>query len=153
MSHDDSAFMRTFWIVMAGLLALMFIIIVVARMVASGSGVADPASDPRVQAKVEERIKPVGQVRTGKVTASASGGKVDAKSAYQTACFGCHGTGAAGAPKTGDKGAWKKRIAKGKSTLYKGAINGIGAMPPKGGSSLSDKVVKAVVDHMIAQSK
>jgi len=81
----------------------------------------------------------------------------DAKKDYQAACFACHGTGAAGAPKTGDKAEWKARIAQGNATLYKNAIKGFkgkkGFMPAKGGSSLSDDAVKAVVDFMVNGSK
>ena len=77
---------------------------------------------------------------------------------YQAACFACHGTGAAGAPKTGDKAAWADRIKAGNATLYEHAIKGYkgskGFMPAKGGrADLSDDAVKAAVDHMVAQSK
>ena len=76
---------------------------------------------------------------------------------YQTACFACHGTGAAGAPKVGDKAEWKARIAQGNETLYTHAIKGYkgkkGFMPAKGGSSLSDDAVKAAVDYMVKGSK
>jgi len=76
---------------------------------------------------------------------------------YQAACFACHGTGAAGAPKVGDKAEWKARIAQGNETLYKHAIKGYkgkkGFMPAKGGSSLSDDAVKAAVDFMVKGSK
>ncbi|MGD8925376.1 MAG: c-type cytochrome [Thioalkalispiraceae bacterium] len=86
-------------------------------------------------------------------TAQASG-----ESTYKTACFACHGTGAAGAPKLGDKAAWKDRIAKGTETLHKHALEGFkgkkGVMPPKGGrADLKDADVKAAVDYMVAQSK
>ena len=73
---------------------------------------------------------------------------------YRTACFACHGTGAAGAPKTGDKAAWKARIAAGMDTMVKNAIKGKGAMPPKGGRpNLTDAQIKAVVEYMVAESK
>jgi cytochrome c5 len=73
---------------------------------------------------------------------------------YQQACFACHGTGAAGAPKLGDKAAWKDRIAKGKETLHKHALHGFNAMPAKGGrADLSDEDVKAAVDYMVSQGK
>ena len=45
------------------------------------------------------------------------------------------------------------RIAAGKDTLYKNAIGGKGAMPPKGGSSLSDDDFKKVVDYLVGLSK
>lgn len=73
---------------------------------------------------------------------------------YRTACAACHDTGAAGAPKTGDKAAWKARIATGMDTLVKNAINGIGAMPAKGGRpNLTDAQIKAVVAYMVKESK
>ena len=73
---------------------------------------------------------------------------------YRTACFACHATGAAGAPKTGDKAAWKARIAAGMDTMVKNAINGKGAMPPKGGRpNLTDAQIKAVVKYMVDESK
>jgi cytochrome c5 len=61
-----------------------------------------------------------------------------------------------GAPKAGDHGAWAPRIAKGKATLYEHAIKGFDgpaemAMPPKGArTDISDDLIKAAVDHMIA---
>ena len=59
-----------------------------------------------------------------------------------------------GAPKTGDKAAWQPRIGQGVPTLYTHALNGIRAMPPKGGNpSLSDAEVKAAVDYLVAQAK
>lgn len=83
------------------------------------------------------------------VAQAAEGQKV-----YQQACFACHATGAAGAPKLDDKAAWKDRVAKGKETLYKHAINGFNAMPPKGGrADLSDADVKAAVDYIVSQVK
>jgi len=86
-------------------------------------------------------------------TAQASG-----EATYKAACFACHGTGAAGAPKTGDKAGWKARIATGNATLYEHAIKGYkgskGFMPAKGGrADLKDADVKAAVDYMVAQSK
>lgn len=77
---------------------------------------------------------------------------------YQAACFACHGTGAAGAPKMGDKAAWKARIAQGMPTLEKHALKGYkgkaGFMPAKGGrADLSDGVVAAAVKYMVDQSK
>jgi len=86
-------------------------------------------------------------------TAQASG-----EATYKAACFACHGTGAAGAPKLGDKAAWKARIAAGNATLYERAIKGYkgskGFMPAKGGrADLKDADVKAAVDYMVAQSK
>jgi cytochrome c5 len=73
------------------------------------------------------------------------------ESVYTSMCSACHNSGALGAPMITDKGAWKARLMQGKQVLYSHAINGIGAMPAKGGHpQLGDEKVKAAVDHIIA---
>lgn len=153
MSDQDSTVMRTMMIVIGALVAFMAISMTIANMLSNSNKSADPSQDSRVQAKVEANIKPVGQVNVGDA-APAAAAKADPKATYQSACFACHGTGAAGAPKLGDKAAWKSRIAQGTSTLYDHAVNGFKGMPAKGGiGSLSDEDVEGVVDYMVAQSK
>ncbi len=79
---------------------------------------------------------------------------VDGKKVYDTSCFACHASGVAGSPKLGDKEAWAPRISAGVDTMYKTALNGKGAMPPKGGNlSLPDADVKAAVDYMLGTVK
>lgn len=106
-----------------------------------------------------DRIKPVGKVCVeGKecegvaavAAAPAAGGAPrSGEAVYNASCAGCHGTGAAGAPKHGDKGAWAPRLAKGKPTLYKHALTGFNAMPPKGMCmTCSDDEIKAAVDYV-----
>ena len=74
----------------------------------------------------------------------------DGEAVYNSACMACHMTGAAGAPIMGDVGAWAPRLEKGIDELYASSINGIGAMPPKGGfTNLSDEEVNAAVDYML----
>lgn len=76
------------------------------------------------------------------------------KDIYNKACAACHMTGAANAPKFGDKAAWGPRIATGKPALYNSALKGKGAMPPKGGNAaLADDDVKAAVDYMVSQAR
>jgi len=73
---------------------------------------------------------------------------------YSTACVACHASGAAGAPKLGDKAAWAPRIKTGMDALYASSLKGKGAMPPKGGqTALADASVKAAVDYMVARSQ
>ena len=80
--------------------------------------------------------------------------KVDGKKIFESTCSVCHGAGIAGAPKVGDKAAWAPRLATGIDTLYKVALTGKGAMPPKGGNKdLSDAEVKATVDYMVTAVK
>ncbi len=80
----------------------------------------------------------------------------DGKSVYGKACFACHTSGVAGAPKLGDAAVWADRIAQGVKILNDHAVNGyqgtIGYMPAKGGNpSLSDAEVVAAVQYMIDQ--
>lgn len=72
---------------------------------------------------------------------------------YTANCAACHATGAAGAPKIGDTGAWGSRIAQGYDTLVKHAIEGIRGMPARGGNPDLDEVeVARAVVHMANQS-
>ncbi|BBI54884.1 hypothetical protein HORIV_73050 [Vreelandella olivaria] len=65
-------------------------------------------------------------------------------------CSACHESGAAGAPIRGDEEAWAERTEQGFATLLDHAINGIGAMPAKGGNpNLSDEEVEAAVAYMV----
>ncbi len=67
-------------------------------------------------------------------------------------CASCHDSGALGAPKITDKGAWQTRIAMGAEALYTSAIGGVGAMPAKGGNpQASEADVKLAVDYIISQ--
>lgn len=76
------------------------------------------------------------------------------KKTYDSSCMACHATGAAGAPKLGDKAAWAPRIAAGEDSLLTSVINGKNAMPPKGACiACSDADLKAAVGYMVSQSK
>jgi len=115
---------------------------------------AATASTPGQGAQVASATEPVKSSPTQQMKDVAGGaGKPDGKKVYDTACAACHGTGAAGAPKLGDKAAWAPRIKQGTETLYNSAIKGKNAMPPKGGSSASDEEIKAAVDYMTSASK
>lgn len=75
------------------------------------------------------------------------------KSIYDTTCMACHSSGVAGAPKFGDKAAWAPFIAKGMDDMVKKATQGVGAMPPKGGSTASDADFKAAIQYMVDAAK
>ena len=149
----DGEVFKMLGVVIGALTAFFVLIIILARLV-SGGGDADMGVDKMVEAATIDRIKPIGEVNIGKAPVMAASSGVDGKGTYQSACFACHGTGAAGAPKVGDKAAWKKRIAKGSKILLDHAINGFKGMPAKGGNaSLSDAAVKAAVEYMVKGSK
>lgn len=113
-----------------------------------------------VEGGIAERIKPVGEVcmagsecAAAPVAAAPSGPRSGAD-VYTTKCFTCHDTGAAGAPKNGDAGAWAARIGKGVDVLYASALNGFNGMPAKGMCmDCSDDEIKAAVDHIVENSK
>jgi len=109
--------------------------------------------------EILERIKPVAQVcvegdaNCGSAGGASSGPK-SGEDVFNTSCTACHSTGAAGAPKLGDKAAWADRIGQGMDTLHNHAIQGIRGMPPKGTCmSCSDDEIMAAVDYMVEHSK
>ena len=76
-----------------------------------------------------------------------------AEAVYTAICAACHTSGAAGAPKLGDASAWAPRIGQGYDTLVKHAIEGIRAMPAKGGNpDLDDVEVARAVVYMANNS-
>ena len=152
--EEDRNVLKMLMVVVGGLIVFFALSIIVARYVSSMDS-AKMGVDTMVEAATIERIKPFGEVNVGAVpVAAASSGAADGKGTYTSACFACHGTGAAGAPKFGDKGAWKNRIAQGMDTLFDHAINGFKGMPAKGGNgSLSEDAVKAAVKYMVTGSK
>ena len=110
-----------------------------------------------------QRVAPVGDVclvgddacAAAAAPVAAGGGARGGEEVYQAVCFGCHGTGAAGAPKLGDVGVWTARLdEKGYDTLVQNAINGINLMPPKGTCvACSDEEIENAVKHIIDNSK
>ena len=158
MSHEDKAVMSTFIGVLAGLVVIAVLFYAVANLVTSE--LVDEDHDGRMQAKIEENIRPVGQVNVGSVPASAPAAAGAAAAAprsgdevYNSACAACHASGVAGAPKLGDQGAWGARASKGVDALLSSVVNGLNAMPPKGGcATCSDAELKGAIEHMLSQS-
>ena len=84
-----------------------------------------------------------------KVAAAGNSGEA----LYKQVCTACHAAGVAGAPKSGDKAAWARRIKTGIDALTASVIKGKGAMPPKGGSAASDAEIRATVEYMVNAAK
>jgi cytochrome c5 len=149
MSQQDDAFVRTFIMVLAALVVFTISVFVLAQIMGGGTQTKGFEA-----AEVAERTKPVGEVKTAAADTATTAEAPVQKSGeeiYNTACMACHSTGAAGAPKFGDSAAWAPRLAKGKEAILNSALNGLNAMPPRGGNaSLSDEDIKAAVDHMLA---
>jgi cytochrome c5 len=83
----------------------------------------------------------------------AQTGERSGKEVVDAVCVACHGTGANGAPKIGDKKAWAKRASQGLTGLTEHAIKGIRQMPPHGGSpNLTDLEIARAITYMVNQS-
>lgn len=121
-------------------------------------------SDAMTQEAIEQRVMPVAGFRftfsdAPKPAVAAAGApaaapakpaaKLDGASVYKTVCTACHASGVAGAPKFGDKAAWAARTGAGMDALVASVIKGKNAMPPRGGSKLSDEELRAGVQHML----
>lgn len=166
MSKADDIFYREFAAILLALVLFCFIVFFVARSIGANA-FEKMQTGPRV---VSQRIEPVGKVRVGdpaKTVAAATSAPEPAAAAaptdsgagksgdeiYKSACMACHATGAAGAPKMGDKVAWEPRVGQGMDGLTANAIKGKGAMPAKGGAvHLSDDEIKAAVEYMLEQT-
>ena len=84
---------------------------------------------------------------------TAASGAVDlaaGEQIYQSACFACHMTGVAEAPKLDDPAAWEPRLAQGMAGLIQSSIDGKGAMPPKGGfAHLTEDDLRNAIGFML----
>lgn len=64
-------------------------------------------------------------------------------------CAKCHQDGKDGAPRIGDRNAWKPRLSQGVDKLVASAIRGHGGMPPRGEKAdLTDAEVRAAILYM-----
>jgi len=165
--NHDLVFMKNFAQVIAVLMLITLGLILAGLYV---NGKRPETENPAKLAATQARIAPVGAVYAGETGAAAQaaavaaaaeaakgqvayGGTLDGGEIFGQLCTGCHTSGAAGAPKL-VKAEWGARLAQGKDTLHKHAIEGIRGMPARGGNpGLSDEQVIATVDWMLAELK
>jgi len=134
------------------LLAITFLlpilIVVLALQFISNMRSVDKDSPAMAPDAVAKRLKPVGNVAFDNAGDAAQGPK-SGEDIYKSTCSACHASGAAGAPKFGDKSGWASRIREGQKHLVTTAIKGAGAMPPRGGGAgLSDLEVERAVVYL-----
>lgn len=104
-------------------------------------------------AAIEARLRPVADEGFTLKDANAPKVLLAADAVYSANCAACHTSGAAGAPKLGDAAGWAARIAQGYDVLVKHAVEGIRAMPAKGGNpDLDDVEVARAVVYMANQA-
>ena len=94
----------------------------------------------------------VAEPAAGDKAANTQTAPADGRISVATLCQACHVMGIAGAPKLGDKAAWKPRIAKGGDALLSSVKNGLDAMPPNGAcANCSDDQLRSVIEYMVEQ--
>lgn len=158
---SDSAFLRQFSGVIAGFIVLTIALIFLARYIQP-----EPTGDanPSQGILAEQRIAPIGAVRSGEegaaalaevqtaavAAAPAADAVVDGPAVYGGLCKTCHDAGVAGAPITGSEQMAERLAANGLDGLVANAINGLNAMPPRGGNpTLTDEQIQAAVEFML----
>ena len=176
-ADHDRKFFDIFMVVLGSLVVITIGIYALAQVVQARTQSQVQKDDPVVQALIEARIRPVGQVAIAGADNSALGAPgggasgaaappaaapvaqaMSGEEVYNQACAACHGAGVAGAPKLADAAAWSARIDQGVDTLVSHAIDGYqgeaGYMPPKGGrADLSDDAIRASVEYMVAAAQ
>jgi cytochrome c5 len=160
---SDTHFFNSFSLVLGILIVFAIILFGVARSIGADTQGQAVLLDPLHVKDVQQNIAPFARVAVaGKdnsaltiaaAPAAASDVPATGEQAFTKVCSACHSTGVNGAPKIGDHAAWGPRIAQGKETLYKDAINGKGNMPPKGGTSWPDATIRMTVDYMVSLNK
>jgi cytochrome c5 len=174
MSKQDTHFFNVFSLVIAVLVAVAVGLFALARIVASHTQDLQVLTEADYSKNVDARIRPpVQEAIAGRdnsalaiKTAEAAGAGSAVAAAmpkngtelFDQTCSVCHGQGIAGAPKAGDKAAWRARIAEGKAMLYEHALKGFqgsaGVMPPKGGrTDVPDELVRQAVDQMVQMAQ
>ncbi|KFN43914.1 c-type cytochrome [Arenimonas oryziterrae] len=172
MRNHDLVFLKHFSQVIGVLVAITIALILLGRHF---NGYKPPEVNKTAEAATVNRIKPAGGVFAGATGAAAQAaaaqaaldaakgqvayeGTLDGAVIFGNLCTGCHTAGVAKAPKL-VKAEWAARLAQGKDTLHKHAIEGYngpdgGVMPARGGNpALSDEQVIATVEWMIGQLK
>lgn len=152
-AHDEhSSFIQTpqqlLVVLLLSFLIPIFGIVMLVHLVLGETAPNPAALEP---AAVAARIQPVGKVEV--VDANAPKVVKSGEEVVKAVCGACHTTGAAGAPKTGDKAGWAARLGMGLEGLTKSAIKGKNAMPARGGvADLSDLEIARAIVVMANQS-
>ena len=127
---------------LASFIIPVFIIIGLVFYVTSANKEAPGTSD--AERAVAQRIQKIGAVEVRDANRPLKAGE----DVYKAQCSACHATGAAGAPKFGDAGAWGARIKQGFDTLVNSALKGKGAMGAQAGGDFNDTEIARAVAYM-----
>ncbi|MEX1081762.1 MAG: c-type cytochrome [Halofilum sp. (in: g-proteobacteria)] len=163
---EEVQFKEFFSLILVILAGLAILFLVVALMISRTQPDYAPPGMTEAEAAAQ-LVAPTGEVNMGGpqiaegsaagAEESAGGGASELEGGaevYDAVCASCHQGGVAGAPATDATDDWSERLdSQGLDTLYENAINGINAMPPRGGNSaLSDEQVQQAVDYILDES-
>jgi cytochrome c5 len=155
-AHNEQSFIRTpkqLIGVVAGFFLVIVIGIILLVSFVTNDKLEGAGTNSLGKEAVAQRLRPVAE--EGFTLRDANAPKVlqAGNAVYTAVCAACHASGAAGAPKIGVAGDWGPRLAQGYDTLAKHAIEGIRAMPAKGGNPDLDNVeVERALVYMANQS-
>jgi cytochrome c5 len=160
---SDTHFFNSFSLVLGILIFFAIILFALARSIGADTQGQAVLLEPLRLKDLQQNIAPfsreavAGKDNAALAIATAPAAAADVpttgEQAFNMVCTSCHTSGINGAPKIGDHAAWGPRIAQGKEVLYKDAINGKGAMPPKGGTTWPDATIRMTVDYMVSLNK
>ncbi len=154
--NEHQSFIRTpkqLIIAVAGFFLVIVIGIILLVIFATNKPLGGAGSESQSAQAVATRVRPVAEEGFAFKDVNAPKVLQSGQAVYNATCVACHGSGAAGAPKAGDASAWGARIAQGYDTLVQHAVQGIRAMPAKGGNpDLDDIEVARAVVYMTNQS-
>jgi len=134
---------KQFWLTVFFSLVLP-IIIIVSLVKASGADNRPAAEGADLDKLMASRLQKVGSVSFGAVNKELRTGE----QVYKAQCSTCHLSGAAGAPKFADAGAWGPRIKAGFDALVVSATKGKGNMGAQSGGEFSDFEISRAVVYM-----
>lgn len=149
--QTDKSVITTSVALLSGLALLATVLFMTAALMGAFSNIA-PEDSLRKQAFILERIKPVARV-SFEQPKPAVAVKLSGQQVYNNACAACHAAGVMGAPKVGAKDQWEPRFAQGLDTLVTHAVNGIRAMPAKGGNpALTEENIRESIAYMLNET-
>lgn len=152
--HGTSSYDGMSRLLIAVIFALTVPALLISLLAKSLTSTTAEAAQPEAAVKqVAENIKPVADVVVASASAGAAHAPKSGEEVVKAVCSMCHGAGLMGSPKIGDADQWGPRASQGYDTLVKNAINGIRAMPARGGNpDLTDEEVAAAVKYMANNS-
>ncbi|WP_018877200.1 MULTISPECIES: c-type cytochrome [unclassified Thioalkalivibrio] len=138
----------------ASLALLATVLFLVSHLASWIGGMMGSQAEAVSEERIAERIAPIGRVVSGEVDSAEEAADLSPGDIYANVCAACHDSGASGAPLKDDTDEWNNRLNdKGLETLFENSINGIGAMPARGGdSSLTDEQMHEAVAYMLDQA-